>query len=571
VSSPAGAISVQETLDNLDGKHAAFAAGVADGRYTLWLGSGISRGVVPGLDGVVQKVLEHLQARIDVSDPGCRFRSGLLEVLEIARLTDDECGRLDLAAPVAGWVDRNEIIKRLTERYAEMLDVRIDGEDPDYLLWNAVDVRSTYPATLPPDVEHLCLAILGLEGVVREMVSANWDGLIEAAVAQLGGTVSAYLSVVVLDEELRALPSRVRLLKFHGCAVLANDDPATYRTALIGRQSQITDWPQAPGSAAMRQTMVTLATTTPTLMVGLSAQDGNIQALFSQAKTAMAWPWPSATPAFTFSADRLGTWHKNILKVAYGETYDKHSHVIEDEALIRAFAKPLFVALVLDVLARKAGALIAAASVPGLSQVDHDALAHGVVTLRNLAGGAAGTGTLAFVAELLAVVGRFVSLFQRGAEPASPATYHPLTVIPVGQIATDPSLPINGVRELAVALGLLGRGLATHGWIVGQGPTVTGTHGALHITARHERAVFFAATSTAAVTLVRNGAVSSGAGDAVIVHSDEPIEPLPRSPSAPPGRTGAATVLEVGMAKLLREATSLDQLERRFRLEAGLL
>jgi hypothetical protein len=570
VSTPAGAISVLATLQLLDGDHAAFTEGVADGRYTFWLGSGISRGVVPGLDGVVQKVLEHLKARIDAGDPDGRFRNALTKVLKVARLTDEEDARLDTYLPVADWVDLKIVISRLTERYARMLKIRVDGEDLDYLLWEAVDVRETFAALRPPDAEHLCLAILGMEGVVPEIVSANWDGLVEAAFELLEGAAPPNLTVAVLGEDLREQRRRVRLLKFHGCAVLAKSDPATYRTALIARSPQVTNWSAASYSAPMRQEITNLATTTPTLMVGLSAQDTDIQAMFAHATATLQWKWPNSVPALVFAEDELGEDQLEILEVAYGQAYDEHRHAIEKEALVRAFAKPLLVALVLDVLARKARALIAAADASRLPPTDLDALAEGADALRDLAGGAAGTGTPDFVKELLGVVGRLVSLFQHGAEPPSPATYHPLTMIPVCQIATDPSLPTNGVRELAAALGLLGRGLAAHGWHVSHGPAATGTHGALHVTARHERALFFAATNASAITLARNGAVSSGAGDAVIVHSDDPAEPLPRSPSAPPGRTGATTVLEVGMGKLLREATSLDELERRFRLAVGL-
>src|SRR4051812_15855476 len=46
----AGSITVSETLSLLDEQHAGFAAGVGDGRYMFWLGSGISRGIVPMLD-----------------------------------------------------------------------------------------------------------------------------------------------------------------------------------------------------------------------------------------------------------------------------------------------------------------------------------------------------------------------------------------------------------------------------------------------------------------------------------------------------------------------------------------
>jgi hypothetical protein len=565
VPASAGEISVEESLELLDTDYTAFAVGVARGRYTFWLGSGISRGAVPGLDGVVRRVLEHLQVRIELGNDDC-----LLDVLKQASLTDGERARLDVESPIADWQDLEAIVDRLVERYAEVLDVRVGNKDADYLLWEAVDVRETYPATLPPDCEHLCLAILGIEGVASQLVSPNWDGLIEAAFRQLGTTAQAILGVAVLKDDLRASPRRVRLLKFHGCAVLAKKDEATYRSALIGRKSQITDWPEAAESAAMRQEMTSLATTTPTLMIGLSAQDSNIQAIFSKAKNTMQWGWPNEVPAVMFAEDELGGDQENILRVAYGAAYDANRLSIERESLIRAYAKPLLVALVLDVLSRKVRALVAAADAPGMTNAELEELGHGLSEIRDLAATLASTGTLEFMYGLIGTVGRLVSLFQCGNEPKSATVYRPLTMLPVHQLADDPSLATNGVRELAAALALLGRGHGDGTWEISQGPTSSSTRGALRVISSHESAVFFVATNTAVVELERSGVLDSTTSDAIVVHSDEPTDRLSRSSSGPLGRTGVSATREVAMRRILREAKSLDDLERDFRLAAGL-
>jgi len=570
VATPADAISVLETLHLLDHEHTTFAEGVAEGRYAFWLGSGVSRGVVPGLDGVMQKVLEHLKARIDDGDPDGRFHDAFTEVLRIAQLTEVEQRRLDTDQPVSDWVDRKLIIKRLAEHYAKVLKIRVAGEDPDYLLWDAADVRETYGAPQSPDAEHFCLAILGMEGAMRDMVSANWDGLVEAAFEELDGGAATYLSVAVHGEDLREPRLRVRLLKFHGCAVRAKRDPATYRGTLVARSPQITSWAVASYAAAMRNEITNLATTTPTLMVGLSAQDTDIQAMFASATATLQWTWPGPLPALVFAEDQLGDDQLDILEIAYGTDFDNHRNEIANEALVRAFAKPLLVALVLDVLARKARTLIAKVDAPHLAEGDLGLLADGIGELRDLSGGAAGAGSADFVRGFIEKVGRFASLFQHGTEPGAPRTYRPLTMGPVSQLAVDPSLPTNGVREMAAALGLLGCGVRANGWRVAQDATATGAHGALRISGRRERAVFFAATNAAAIELRRNGTVPATDRSAIVVHSDDPGEAQRRSPSGPPGRTGVTNVLDVRMREMLREATSFRDLERRFRLATGL-
>jgi hypothetical protein len=569
VSPSAAAISVSETLYLLDTRHEALAVGVADGRYTFWLGSGISREIVPGLDGVVQKVIGHIQERIAAGDPDGRFEKALSEILDLAQLSEDERARLDRDQPVSDWVDRETIVWRLTQHYAELLDVRVAGEEADYLVWEAADVRATYPEALPPDVEHLCLAILGMEGVAANLVSANWDGLIEAGVDRLGG--GPMLGVAVLQEDLRTPPRRSRLLKFHGCAVLAAAEPSLYRGALIGRQSQITDWPEAPASAAMRDTMKLLATTTRTLMIGLSTQDSNIQAVFSQAKAAMAWPWPGEMPAVAFAEDLLGSWQKNLLKVAYGDGYNGHGPQIEDEALVRAFGKSLLVALVLDVLARKARALIAATPESALGSLDMDILQGGISVLRDVAALRADDDAAAFVDDLLQVAGRFVTLSRKGTEPPDPATYYPLTMLPADQVSMDSNLTASGVCELAGALGLLGCGVQDGLWQLDSGATTAGTRGALRIdTGAHDRAVFFVANNTADVALLRRGVISTTTADAVVIHADDLPERPSRSTSVPPGRTGAVNGAHVSMRKLLRDSANIAELERAFRLGTGL-
>jgi len=56
----AATITVPETLALLDGQFSSVARGVAEDRYVLWLGSGISFGRVDGLRQVIARVLEFL-------------------------------------------------------------------------------------------------------------------------------------------------------------------------------------------------------------------------------------------------------------------------------------------------------------------------------------------------------------------------------------------------------------------------------------------------------------------------------------------------------------------------------
>src|SRR3546814_10666413 len=72
------------------------------------------------------------------------------------------------------WPDYEALAARLVGNYARMLDVPVDGEEADYLLWDVLDAANVYanPA-IEPDAEHLCLAVLAIEGVASELPTAK--------------------------------------------------------------------------------------------------------------------------------------------------------------------------------------------------------------------------------------------------------------------------------------------------------------------------------------------------------------------------------------------------------------
>jgi hypothetical protein len=122
----AATITVPETLALLDGQFASVARGVAEDRYVFWLGSGISFGRVDGLRQVIAKVLEFLRVRTNPGDPNCRFGKALRAALELAPITPAEAARIDVAQSFATWPDGNEIVARLCNNYARLLDINVN-------------------------------------------------------------------------------------------------------------------------------------------------------------------------------------------------------------------------------------------------------------------------------------------------------------------------------------------------------------------------------------------------------------------------------------------------------------
>ena len=184
----ASTISVKETLVLLDGPFRSMADGVANGQYTFWLGSGISRGRVEDLKLLVRRVLIFLQEKLDHSTPSCRFKKALNDAFDLIQMTQPEKDSIDFTVPIENWSSFDAIVSRLAAVYSKFLDVRVSGERPDYLLWEGVDVCRVYAdSSLTPDSEHFCVGILAIEGALANIASANWDGLIETAATELCG------------------------------------------------------------------------------------------------------------------------------------------------------------------------------------------------------------------------------------------------------------------------------------------------------------------------------------------------------------------------------------------------
>ena len=566
----AATITVPETLALLDGPFASVARGVAEDRYVFWLGSGISFGRVDGLRQVIARVLEFLRVQTTPGDPTCRFSRALSAALELAPITDHERDRIELTQPFATWPDRDEIVLRLCTNYARLLDINVDGEPDDYLLWEAVDVRATFADPgREPDVEHLCLAILVLEGACSDIASANWDGLIEGSIAALTGGQPA-LSVCARPEDLRDLAARGRLVKFHGCAVRATQNEAAYRPFLVARQSQINGWLIRPENAALRGRLVDLVATKPTLMIGLSAQDANIQALFTEAAVQMPWRWPGDRASYVFSANELGEDQQGLLKNVYRQDLTPaNRQQIVDGSRIQAYAKPLLLALVLHLLCSKVRTLVDLAA-GAITQADRQPLRDGVIALRDQLAGLVAPDPLAFVNAFIDQWGRSLNLIRNGSLTHAAGRYQPLTVEAIANIPINPNLPASGMRETAVAAGVLGYGVSRGEWQIDSPASNVVRDGMIRLTTPLGVAkVFLTSGPMSALQLRQDGHVVD-VDEPIVIHGHKLVPAMPRSPRSAPGRTGRLGAREVSIASLLESSATLDELFQRFREELAI-
>ncbi|MGY3149531.1 hypothetical protein ACVWYQ_006530 [Bradyrhizobium sp. USDA 3397] len=569
-------ISVLHTLHKLDNDFGAMATAFENGEFALWVGSGISR-KAPSLGNLVTRAVEFLRQRTADPATSARFRPALATALRYGgvEIADVEP---HLGVSFSLWPNYTQIRDALWNRYSELLDVRLQGEPSDFMLWDAVDVRDAFSHPAPPASEQLSIAVLILEGALQEIASANWDGFIEAAVEQLAGTIHGNLQVVVDPAHLRDAPGKARLLKFHGCIIHATDDPATYRNSLIASKTQILNWPEAQATAAMRAEVVSAATNLKALMVGLSLQDVNLQSVFVRARQANPWPWPS-TPhaqAHVFCENEIGEGQRQILKTVYADAYNDNIPDIEASAHLQAWGEQVLLAFVLKVITDKLTVLMRLSVESKSSAASADQLAHSLKQLRDAIAAQAVGDRTAFANSAIAMWSRMISLFRTGELPAAPNAYQLISGSSLGQLAQDANARAASFGELAIALALLSDGQAEGLWQL-SGPTGADlSAGALTSTPTWEsaqpRAIFFVRSAKVALDLQKSGAFAND--NTIVIHADDAWHqlqqrgtPSPRRPKRSPGRTGGPTTLHVSITQIAEAEPDIAALRKRFSSE----
>jgi hypothetical protein len=573
--------TVPEVLAQFDGSFAPMAAAFGDGAFALWVGSGISFGRAPDLGALVGRALEFL--RVKAMDPETQaifepaFRAALAESQTNVALAEPH-----FADPFMTWPEavRTPIVTRLWTRYSHLLNIRIPNTDEDYILWDAVDVREAFANPPPPGCAHLSIAILVLEGALREIASANWDGFIEAAIVQLAGGLPGNLQVVVDPAHLRDHPAKARLIKFHGCIIHATDAEELYRKFLVGSATQINAWPHAQFYAAIRNEVVSLATNYRALMAGLSLQDGNLQAAFNVARQANPWPWPCHPQAHVFCEGEIGAGQRLMLQTVYAGSYNDAIEEIEQSALIVAWGEQVLLALVFKVLADKFAALIGAALAQNPLGNDSADLIASLVRLRDTIAARATGDRTAFLERAISVWSRLLSLFRTGRLPQGPGTYEVLTSGSVGGIGQDQNAQAACLGELGIALSLLQQGVDQGRWTLAVPANDELASGAVAGIGTWEgadgRPIFFARSASVVIGLEKSGAFAND--NAIVIHADEAWHEMqeaivgesPRNVSRSPGRTGHIETRHVSLARMITNETTAADLAARFVQELSL-
>ena len=564
-------ISIVETLALLDGDFAEFAVGIAHDQYAIWLGAGVSLGKLPGLEAIAGDVVEHLRSRADPTNPGCKFRRSLDRILGLIALSSDDWKKIDYAKPAPDWEIFERISKNLTGAYSRMLDQHPQGELPDYLVWDAVKVVERYgDPSITPGAEHFGLAALIAEGVASDIVSANWDSLVERAIAIIAGSPVGLLQIRILPEDVKDNSARARAYKFHGCAVLAGANPGLYRDRIVGRASQIHGWADKAENKVIAGKLLDLAISKSTLMLGLSAQDTNIQNIFVVAQESLPASFPTHPPAIVLSENSVGADQLSLLQNFYKADYVGKSEEIEKSALLRAYSRSLLPALWLHVVCSKLEAFLEGAA-SGLALADKARLRSAMRALRNgVAESALPDQHERFMVTAMSLVGRAMGFFRDGRRiSAGAGLYSPLSMSSIPKSLYEPGFSSSGLQELALGIALVALGTSEGFWECGVSGLTDPGAGALRLAGAVRSAeVFFAANNQSASRLIAGGYAAEDS-DTIILHSHQAPVGAARRPTAPPGRTLRKRRREISLSELSGASTSLDAILKRIRAEVA--
>ena len=487
-------------------------------------------------------------------------------ILDLAELTGDQRAAVDISRPFAEWNSRDLIVDRLWNKYSKVLGTEVEGQAAlDYLLWTVLDFKHTF-ASQEADAEHLAIGMLVLEGIVSELATANWDALLEAAMSELGYPDSSY-TVAVTGDDLKGPKGIATLYKFHGCARRAIDDEATYRPLLVAREAVINQWMGNPAFAKIRVQLGALLERTRTIMIGMSAQDSNIQLMFGN----KGWKWDDQPPPIVFSTQELSDGQKSILEGAYPGTYEANRQAIWNAATLPVYAKALLSALLLLALGRKLDVLISKSTAAGLDDAAKAALSKGIRKLRDTAAAAGNTDRFTLARTIARSMGRCAEQFMAGESEAGIRPYVPIHAKAPHLMNNDHAIVYSGQVEAATALGAIGLEVDDASWTVSIDDPTKYDSGALRIRATQGAAarVFFASSDDRISGLIKAGAFDAHDPDVVVICSGSVTRGYQRSPRAAL-RDGRPTPRYLGMKDLLNECMSLADFRQRFAAEVGL-
>ncbi len=304
-------------------------------------------------------------------------------------------------------------------------------------------------------------------------------------------------------------------------------------------------------------------------MMGLSAQDANIQAIFTRAKQRLSWSWPSDPPAVVLAEEAIGSDQRTVLNLTYGDSYAANRPQIDSASLLGCYAKPFLHAIVLWVIAAKLSALADAESPASWQPASRQAIDRGIRSLRDEL-----ASTAPSAADVEAAAMSFahrLAIFRGRPWSDGAAMYEPLTSQPVSA-TPDPNSDVGPLGWFAVCLGFLKSRESLGEFDLELGASeLSGCSGVLSRNDGPKHKVVLVRDAMALARLETEGHVDIDDKSVVVLHmAPIPIKRKRSSSSAGKfGRTRRSGAQELSFSDLASTTSDVDALAERFRRQVA--
>lgn len=511
--------TLSEAIGHLDTTWVAVRDSVLNDRHLLWIGSGISRDRFPALPALLEQLFATLHAAQDPANPDCPYFKTAEEIVR----DFSNVSVLDLRQPPAAWPTppKKALFDELSRRYAEVLGKRVNTiGGPLDIPFDILHLDETYSAAaIVPDVEHRFLALLVAEGAVTQIVTTNWDPLTERAHRALN--VGPTLWVIACTAELDGAGGTTIVFKVHGCAERTRAEPEKYKRHMVATHYQITRWSIEPFFEPFVDRLRTLLRERPSLFVGISGQDFNLQSQYVAVSCiGPAVPFPPSRVTFSGT---VGVPQRQILEAVYGENYGPNSQAIDTAAELPLYGKPLlgalYVLLVLEklrVILETSEAQFASDEQRALARTELATLRTSLCSRFNALGNDERWRALS--QEVPAFIARLLELYRNQRLPPSGESYAQIHPLSPAMMALDQNLTGTSLHWLCLALAAFSA-LAVAPWQLRIPTEADGSDGQLRINGPSgETSLFFASQDVGAKALLqRANAIVPGSGRRVLL------------------------------------------------------
>lgn len=542
----------------------------------LWIGSAVSRDEVPAVPKMIERVLLHLRDRAVSADPTDPNFASLARIVD--RYLPSESS--DLERDGLTWMPHEESLIRASSVYDEILGEDVDGEEPGYLIWRALDLCAAYgdPA-IRPGCEHTLIAILAAERAASHAITTNWDGLIERAVAVTTPYgENARLAVRMTNDDFRQPGRNFALYKPHGCAARALID-ASYQQYIVATKTDIVAWESEPRTLEVRSHLEQLARNQPSLMLGLSVRDYNLLATLAKASQDHPWTWNSDHPAYVFAAQSVEPDHRRLLKLAYDGAYLADRAHVESASVAGYYSGHVLAALCVDVVTRKLRLLLDLATDYTANPLVLHGLYDGLARLERDFSTAIRDSPAKASEAFLGVVAPTHRLYAGHAAVSGDEVYEPLFPGSILDVSDNQVVRSMRLTALAVVFALLGVGRQRNHWRLRASSSATGVlevspvaPGKPGSAVRPVLRVIVVRDAVAADSVMSSALWRDGVDPVVLLHATgtRPAS-LSRSPSGGIGSARKRRVIrrEAWLSELASSSDSLNGLLDAFRREVS--